>query len=58
MPQISNYVFFLRFLLIEKIKGSEIKPVIANTVNLVGFGLLLLLMAVVTYSDIVKLFVK
>ena len=30
----------------------------SNTVNLVGFGLLLLLMAVVTYSDIVKLFVK
>jgi regulator of sigma E protease len=48
----------LLFLLIEKIKGSEIKPVIANTLNLVGFGFLLLLMAVVTYSDIVKLFFK
>ncbi len=48
----------LLFLLIEKIKGSEIKPAIANWLNLVGFGFLLLLMALVTYSDIVKLFFK
>lgn len=46
----------LLFLLIEKIKGNAIKPALANTLNLVGFGLLLLLMAVVTYSDIAKLF--
>lgn len=45
----------LLFLLIEKIKGSMIKPAIANAFNLVGFGLLLLLMAVVTYGDILKL---
>ena len=45
----------LLFLLIEKIKGSQIKPQIANTVNAVGFGLLMLLMAIITYHDIVKL---
>lgn len=45
----------LLFLLIEKIKGSRIKPVIANTANIIGFGLLMLLMVVITYNDIVKL---
>lgn len=46
----------LLFLLIEKIKGSRIKPEIANMVNLIGFGLLMLLMLVITYHDIMKLF--
>ncbi len=46
----------LLFLLIEKLKGSPITPKIANAFNLVGFALLLLLMLVVTYRDIVKLF--
>jgi regulator of sigma E protease len=46
----------LLFLLIEKIKGSPISPKIANTLNYVGFGLLLLLMAFVTYHDIAKIF--
>ena len=45
----------LLFLLIEKIKGSRIKPQIANTVNAIGFGLLMLLMVIITYHDIVKL---
>jgi regulator of sigma E protease len=45
----------LLFLLIEKIKGSRIKPQIANWVNMIGFGLLMLLMVVITYHDIVKL---
>ncbi|MBK5215314.1 MAG: RIP metalloprotease RseP [Candidatus Pacebacteria bacterium] len=45
----------LLFLLIEKIKGSRIKPQVANTLNLVGFGLLMVLMVVITYHDIVKL---
>lgn len=45
----------LLFLLIEKIKGSRIKPKIANTVNVVGFGLLMLLMVFITYHDITKL---
>ena len=46
----------LLFLIIEKIKGSRIKPQIANVVNMVGFGLLMLLMAIITYHDILKLF--
>ena len=45
----------LLFLLIEKIKGSRIKPQVANVANMIGFGLLMLLMVVVTYNDIVKL---
>jgi len=45
----------LLFLLIEKVKGSRIKPQIANMVNTVGFGLLMLLMVMITYHDIVKL---
>ncbi len=46
----------LFFLLIEKIKGSRIKPNIANTANAVGFSILILLMIFITYHDIVKLF--
>jgi len=46
----------LLFLLIEKIKGSRIRPEIANTANTIGFGILILLMIVVTYHDVVKLF--
>ncbi len=46
----------LLFLLIEKIKGSRITPKIANMVNLIGFGLLMILMAVITFHDVVKLF--
>ncbi len=46
----------LLFLLIEKIKGSRIKPKVANMANAIGFGILMLLMAVVTYHDIAKLF--
>lgn len=45
----------LLFLLIEKIKGSRIKPKVANITNAIGFGLLMLLMVVITYNDIVKL---
>ncbi len=45
----------LLFLLIEKIKGSRIKPEIANIVNMAGFGILMLLMVFITYHDIVKL---
>lgn len=44
------------FVIIEAIIRRPIKPVIANTVNAIGFGLLILLMVVVTYKDIAKLF--
>ena len=46
----------LFFLLIEKIKGSRLNPKFANMANMVGFGILILLMVVITYHDIVKLF--
>lgn len=46
----------LFFLLIEKIKGSPITPKIANAANMIGFGILILLMVIVTYHDIAKLF--
>ncbi len=46
----------LLFILIEEIKGSPIKPNVANMINAIGFIFLLLLMAVVTFHDIVKLF--
>jgi regulator of sigma E protease len=46
------------FVIIEAIIRRPIKPVIANTINAIGFGLLILLMVVVTYKDIVKLFIK
>lgn len=46
----------LLFLLIEKIKGSRMNMKIINTTNAVGFGILILLMLVITYHDVVKLF--
>jgi regulator of sigma E protease len=46
----------LLFLLIEKIKGSRINPKVANMANMIGFGILILLMIFVTYHDVVKLF--
>jgi regulator of sigma E protease len=46
----------LFFLLIEKIKGSRLNPKFSNMANMIGFGILILLMILVTYHDIVKLF--
>jgi regulator of sigma E protease len=45
----------LLFVLIETVKGSPIKPAIANTLNVIGFALLILLMIAVTYHDILRL---
>src|SRR3989344_2098725 len=45
----------LLFVIIEAIKGSPIKQKIANTINVVGFSLLIILMLVITYRDIAKL---
>jgi regulator of sigma E protease len=44
------------FVIIEKIKGSRIPPAIGNTVNMIGFGLLMLLMLLITVKDVVHLF--
>lgn len=46
----------LFFILIEKIKGSAINPKIVNSANTLGFTLLLIMMLLVTYHDVVKLF--
>ncbi len=46
----------LLFLLIEAIRRKSLSPKVANTLNGVGFALLILLMVVVTFNDIVKLF--
>jgi len=46
----------LLFLLIEAVKGSRINPKVANTLNALGFLLLIILMLVVTINDIQKLF--
>ncbi len=46
------------FVIIEAIIRRPIKPIIANTINAIGFSLLILLMIVVTYRDIVRLFIK
>jgi len=45
----------LLFLLIEKIKGSRLNPQFANWANMIGFGILMLLMIFITYHDIVKI---
>ena len=46
----------LLFLLIEKIKGSRINPKFANTANMAGFAVLIILMLLITYHDVAKLF--
>ena len=43
------------FLLIEKIKGKPLNPKIENTVNTVGFCLLMILIVFITINDILKL---
>ena len=44
------------FLLIEKIKGSPVKPEVENIIHTVGFFLLMGLMLYITFNDVLKLF--
>lgn len=44
------------FLIIEKIKGSPINAKVENIIHSVGFVLLMILMVVITYNDIIRLF--
>ena len=44
------------FLIIEKIKGSPVNPKVENIIHSIGFFLLMLLMVVITYNDIIRLF--
>lgn len=46
----------LLFVAVEAVIRRPIKPIVANTLNMIGFGLLLLLMLVIAVSDILKLF--
>lgn len=45
------------FLTWEKVRGRPVDPVKENFIHLVGFGLLLLFMVVVTYNDILQIFI-
>lgn len=44
------------FLIIEKIKGSPIKPETENMIHSIGFFILMALMIYITFNDILKLF--
>lgn len=46
----------LLFLLIEKVKGSPVSPKVENTIHGVGMVFLLLLMVIITFNDIVRIF--
>ncbi|MDD4547631.1 MAG: RIP metalloprotease RseP [Bacilli bacterium] len=46
----------LLFLVIEKIKGSPINAKVENIIHNIGFALLLVLMIVITYNDILRIF--
>ncbi len=46
----------LLFLIIEKIKGKPVDSKIENTIHAVGMILLMVLMVVITYNDIMRLF--
>lgn len=46
----------LLFLMIEKIKGKPVEPKIENTIHAVGFILLMILMVLITFNDIIRLF--
>lgn len=44
------------FIIIEKIKGSRVNPKVENIIHTVGLILLMILMVIVTYGDIKRLF--
>ena len=44
------------FLIIEKIKGSKVDMKVENTIHTIGFALLMILMLVITFNDILRLF--
>ena len=44
------------FILIEKIKGSPVNPETENKIHTIGLFLLMLLMIVITFNDILRLF--
>ena len=44
------------FLIIEKIKGKPVDSKIENIIHSIGMILLMILMVVITYNDIMRLF--
>ena len=44
------------FIIIEKIKGSRVDPKVENMIHTIGLVLLMILMVIVTYSDIKRMF--
>ena len=44
------------FIIIEKIKGSPVSPELENKIHTVGLMLLMLLMLIITFNDILRLF--
>ena len=44
------------FIIIEKIKGSRVNPKVENIIHNIGFILLMVLMVLITYNDIIRLF--
>jgi len=44
------------FLIIETIRGKKMNPKVENTVNAIGFALLMLLMLIITVKDFINLF--
>lgn len=44
------------FLIIEKIRKKKVNPKIENTIHAIGLVLLMILMVVITFNDIVRLF--
>ena len=46
------------FLIIEKIKGSPVKPETENKIHTIGFFLLIALMIYITFNDFIKLIFK
>ena len=44
------------FIIIEKIKGSRVNPKVENIIHTIGLILLMILMVIVTYGDIKRLF--
>ena len=44
------------FLMWEKLRGRPVDPIRENFIHLVGLGLLLLLMVIITYNDILQVF--
>ena len=43
------------FIIIEKIKGSKVNPKVENMIHTIFFVLLMILMVIITFSDIMKL---